>query len=323
VNRRALIKAALAVPLAAAGGCGSLRQPPQREWHRGRLTIGTGNPTGVFYQVGTGYADVISRHVPGFTAVAAPTGGAADNLLRLGRDDVQIALTFSDVANDAVNGDGVFGGDPVALAALARIYDGYAHLVVRKGIGITTIQQLKGHSVSTGTVNSGTEFMAKRMLTAAGLDPDKDVDRRAWSLTETTAAMKDGSLDALFFVGGLPTLGITGLMQSSVDKIRLLPLADLLPAMTRRYGDSYGIETIDKSVYGVEEDTRTLIVGNLITVDPQLPADLGFLLTKVIFDYQSDLVTVHPEWGNVTQARAAQTSPVSLHPGAARYFGRP
>lgn len=321
MNRRALLKAALAVPVAGLSGCAVLASEPSPMWNRGRLTIGTGNPTGVYYQVGGGYADVIGRHVAGFSAIAAPTGGSADNLLRLRRGDVQIALTFADVATDAVNGAGTFNGEPMALQALARIYDGFAHLLVRKGIGINAVKDLKGRSVSTSTRNSGTEFMAKRILLSAGLNPDKDVDRRALSLGETTAAMAAGTLDALFFVGGLPTLGVTSLMASSRDKVKFIPLNELSSAMTGRFGDAYGVATIDKSVYGVEEDVRTLSVGNLITVDPQLPVDLGFNLTKVIFDFQSELVGVHPEWGNVTRVNAPKTSPVRLHPGAARYFG--
>jgi TRAP-type uncharacterized transport system substrate-binding protein len=63
-----------------------------------------------------------------------------------------------------------------------------------------------------------------------------------------------------------------------------------------------------------------LTVGNLITVMPDMPDDVAFDLTKVIFDFQSELVAAHPEWGKVTRKAARDTDPVVLHPGASQYF---
>jgi uncharacterized protein len=330
VRRRTLLRTLASAPIAAAGlaaaGLAGLSactsSSPDRRWHLGRLTIGTGNPTGVFYQVGGGYADVITRHIRGYEAIAAPTGGAADNLLRLSRDDVQIALTFTDVAADAYGGQGTFAGSPVAMLAIARIYDGYMHLVARNEAKIHTVADLRGKRVSTGTHNSGTEFMAMRMLTAAGLDPDKDLERLRLSLGDTTTALAAGTIDALFFGGGLPTIGITSLLATSGGAVSFVPTAYLLPEMAKRYGAAYGSAVIDRGVYGLPASVPTLSVGNMIVVDRDMPDALAFDLVRVIFTYQSDLIAVHPEWGNVTADGAKHTDPVPLHPGAESYFNQ-
>lgn len=40
----------------------------------GRLSIATGNTTGVYYQLGGGYARLIGQNVPGWSATAEATG---------------------------------------------------------------------------------------------------------------------------------------------------------------------------------------------------------------------------------------------------------
>ena len=64
---------------------------------------------------------------------------------------------------------------------------------------------MRGKRVSTGAPNSGTEVIANRMLKAAGLDPAKDIQAQRTELGKTVEGMKDGSIDAMFWSGGLPT----------------------------------------------------------------------------------------------------------------------
>lgn len=309
--------ARLVVVFAVLAGCAS--QPASAAWRGGRLVIGTGNTTGVFYQVGGGYADVITNHLPGYEASTAPTAGSADNLLRLDSGDVDIALTFADVAGDAVRGTGEFAGRPPAMQALARLYSNYSHLIVRADTGITTVAGLKGKRVSTAARKSGAEFVALRLLEAAGLDPDSDIDRRSMTLPDATRALLAGSIDALFWTAGLPTVGITELLDKGRSLVRFVPLDGLLPALEQRYPDTYVVAAIPTSVYGLSVDIGTIAVVTLVVVPRTMPDDLAYELTRLIFEYRHELVAVHPEWQNFDRTTAPRTNPVELHPGAARF----
>ena len=44
-------------------------------------------------------------------------------------------------------------------------------MVVRADAGITSVADMKVKKISTGSPKSGTEVIANRLLTAAGLDP--------------------------------------------------------------------------------------------------------------------------------------------------------
>ncbi|GAA4442688.1 TAXI family TRAP transporter solute-binding subunit [Phytohabitans houttuyneae] len=319
MTRPRLLRRATALLAAVALAAGCAPDPPTglRDSH---LVLGTGNTSGVFYQVGGAYADVITTHLPGYEAIVAPTAGSADNLLRMGRGDVDISLTFADVAADAVRGRGAFADGAQPLRALAVVYHGYTHLVVRADAGIKTPADLRGKRVSTGTVNSGTEFLALRLIRAAGLDPDRDIQRSSLSLAATTRGLADGTLDATFWSGGLPTVGITELMSNPKAKMRFLPLDGLQPELDRLYPATYGTGRIPASTYGLPGDIPTVTVGNLVVVEADMPETLAHDLTALIFKYRQELVNGHPEWGSTDREAAGRTGVVPLHPGAQRFY---
>lgn len=320
---RARIAIVMSVALAAAvSGCARADLGPAR-WHKGEITIGTGPTNGVFNQVGGGYADVINRHMAGYEAVAVPTNGSAENLERLERGDIDVGLTFGDVAADAVNGTGPFAGRPLAIRALARVFNSYTHLVVRNDAHISTVQDLKGKRVGTGPVGSGSEAVAMRILAAAKLDPDKDVRRFPASLAQMAASMQAGTLDAMFYSAGLPTVGVTALLQQMPGKVTLLPVEPVLAELNRMYPHVYSAAVIPKAAYGLAADVPTIAVPNLVVVSESMPDDIARDLTRMIFEYQPELAAVHAEGKNIKRDLGPQTDPVVLHSGALAYYNSP
>ncbi|GAA1618965.1 TAXI family TRAP transporter solute-binding subunit [Saccharothrix algeriensis] len=321
VTRRRLGLLLCALLLPAFAACTEDPAATAQAWHGGTLTIGTGPTNGVFNQIGGGYADIVNRHLEGYEALAPPTNGAGENLLRLASDDVQVAFTFADTAADAAAGRGSFEGKPVKFKALARIFNGYTHLVVRANSGITSIKQLKGKRVATGPQNSGTELVALRLLGAAGLDVKRDITQVSASLSQMANLMRAGDLDAMFYAAGLPTVGVQALFAQSPGMFTLLPTEELFLTMGKAYPDIYAPGKIPKAMYGLSADVTVVAVPNLIVVREDMPADLAFRLTQLIFDYQSELAAVHPEGDNISRDIAALVSPLQLHSGAGRFYG--
>jgi TRAP transporter TAXI family solute receptor len=314
----------IAVVLAAAlliTGCSSLSaRPGAGLWHGGRIFIATGNTTGVYYSFGGGYADLISKHVPGYEARAEATGASGENIQRVASGDMDIALTLADTAGDAYTGKGQFDGKPQKVVALARLYKSYIQLVVRNSARITKFSDLRGKRISTGSAGSGIDVVAGRIMFAGGINPDSDIARQRLSLPETTKNMQNGSLDAFFFAGGLPTPGIADLLATSPGQYSILPLSSLLQPLTYRYGAVYGVAKLPKEMYGTATDIDTIAIGNYLVVSPDMPEQLAHDLTKVLFDYQAELSRVHPEGANYDRVGAPSTDPLPLHSGAARYY---
>ncbi|WP_320064905.1 TAXI family TRAP transporter solute-binding subunit [Micromonospora sp. RTGN7] len=303
-----------------ASGCGSDAAPRPTPWHEGRIFLATGNTTGVYYQLGGGFADLISRYLPGYEARAEPTGASGENITRVTSGDMEIAFSLADTAADATAGRDAFQGRPQQVRALARVYSNYTHVLVRADTKITQLSDLRGRRVSTGSPRSGTDVIAGRLLTAAGMDPNRDVDRARLSLPDTAARMRAGTLDAMFFSGGLPTPGITDLLAAAPGKFRFLPIADLIEPLTAVYGPVYTTADLPAKAYGTPAAVPTVTVANMILVSVDMPDKLAYDLTTLLFAHQTELGAVHPEGRNFDRMSAANTDPIPLHPGASRFY---
>ncbi|GAA4560358.1 TAXI family TRAP transporter solute-binding subunit [Planotetraspora kaengkrachanensis] len=314
---RSLVAVAAAVALLA--GCGGDRSG-SRSGGGTRLSIATGNTTGVYYVLGGGLAEQIGRHIPGHQATAEATGASVENIQRVVKGQSDIAFTLADTAADAVAGKGSFTA-PQPIRAIARLYDNYTHVLARTDAGVKSVADLRGKRVSTGSPNSGTEVIALRLLAAAGLDPDKDVTRQALSLPETVQGLKDGTLDALVWSGGLPTSGITDLVTGMGDDVSFVPLDGSLAPMRSAHGEVYAAGTIPKAAYGTPSDVPTVVVPNLLVVNEKMDPALAESLARLLFDHKADLEKVHAAAKDITRDAAPRTDPVPLHDGAKKYYG--
>jgi uncharacterized protein len=174
--------------------------------------------------------------------------------------------------------------------------------------------------VSVGDPGSGTEVIALRVLEAAGLDPDKDIDRSQLGVEESVSAVRDGSIDAFFWSGGLPTAALTDL--ATTDELVLVPTAEYTKSLRDEYGAAYSETTIPKDTYkGLDEDVATVGVPNVLVVHEEMDDGLAHDLTELLFAQKERLVQVHPEAKNLDPQRAQDVvPPIELHPGAQRYF---
>jgi uncharacterized protein len=280
-----------------------------------RLSIATGNTTGVYYVLGGAYAEAVSQQTGGkLKATAAETSASLQNIQQLVAGTHQVAFSLADTAADAVNGMASFD-EKQPIAALTRLYPNYTQVVARNDAGINSIADMRGKRVSTGAPNSGTEVIANRMLEAAGLDPSKDVAAQRTELGKTVEGMKDGSIDAMFWSGGLPTGGITDLFVSQGNSVKFLDVTDTLPKL-QEINPIYEQGVIPASAYQTPADVPTVVVPNLLLVKDDMDGNTACVLTKALFDHKADLVKANKAADGISLENARQTSPVPLHPGA-------
>ncbi|MGV3572406.1 MAG: TAXI family TRAP transporter solute-binding subunit [Ramlibacter sp.] len=286
------------------------------------ISIATGGTGGVYYPMGGGIAAVLSKHVPGMQATAEVTGGSVDNLKLIGSGKPYVGFTMTDAALDAAKGVDKFNGNKVPLKTLMVLYPNRMHVVTVEGRGIAKFADLKGKRVSTGSPGSATEVMAFRVIEAAGMDKDKDLKRERLGAAESVNAMKDGKIDAFFWVGGLPTAAVSDLANTPGTKIKMIDHADLVANMNKKYGNLYVEDTIDKSVYkGMDADNKQATVMNILVAHETMDEKTAYNIVKTIFDKRDDLIAVHKEAANFKlENQKTSASPVPFHPGAVKYF---
>ena len=287
-----------------------------------QLSIATGGTGGVYYPLGGALAAALQKNIPGLTATAEVTGGSVDNLKLIGSGKPYVAFAMTDAALDAYKGEDKFKGQKVAMKTLMVLYPNRMHVVSVEGKGINKMADLKGKRVSTGSPGSATEVMAFRVIEAAGLDKDKDMKRERLGAAESTNAIKDGKIDAYFFVGGLPTAAVTDLANTPGTKIKMVDHSETVAAMNKKYGNLYVEDSIPKAMYrGMEADNKQATVMNILVAPDSMDEKTAYNIVKTIFDKKADLVAAHKEAENFkleTQSNAA--TPIPYHPGAIKYF---
>lgn len=287
-----------------------------------RLSIGTGGTGGVYYPLGGGLAAMLSKYVPGVEATAEVTAGSIANLQLIGSGKSEIAFTMADAAWDAVNGLDKFSGKKVPLRTLVVFYPNRMHVATVEGTGINRFTDLKGKRVSTGAPVSGTEVMSMRLIEAFGMDPNKDLTRERLSVAESVSALKDGKIDALFWVGGVPTAAISDLASTPGKKLKLIDHGDGAENMRNKYGPIYVKNQILANAYpGETRNTTNVDVWNLLVVPETADENLVYQITKTMFEKKDDLVKVHKDASFLELAnQSSGASPIPFHPGAARYL---
>ena len=285
-----------------------------------RLSIATGGTGGVYYPLGGGMANVISKYIPYAEATAEVTPASFDNCLLVGAGKADLALIMADTGWDAYQGKARFK-EKIPLRTVAVLYPNNMHVVTIEGKGIEKVTDLKGKRVSTGAPGSGTEVKASRVLEAYGLTPDKDFTRDKLGVAESAGALKDRKIDAFFWDGGLPTAAVTDLGATPGIKIKIISHGDAVPKMREKYGPLYVKGIIPVKTYpGQDVDVEMAVVWNLLICNEKMKGDVAYDIVKTLFDRKPELVASHRDARYLSLEPQVGGSPIPLHPGVIRYF---
>jgi TRAP transporter TAXI family solute receptor len=281
-----------------------------------RLTVATGSRNGVYFALGgalaTAWRDALGMRTP---PVVTSTDGSINNLQLLADRKADVAFNQIDTAADRFAHSAA--ADPASLRALARIYDDVVHVVVPASSSLTSLEQLRGARVALGSEGSGVLFMAQRVLQALGISPDKDLKAVHIGLDASVVALREGGVDAFFWSGGLPTLGVADLAASM--PIRLLNLQEDLTRIHAAYPE-YAPGTVPAGTYGLAQPVTTLLLRNVLLVRADMADDVAYSLVAALFTRQEQIAQSSPNALTIDMRAAIGTQPVPLHPGAERWF---
>ncbi|MEO6436499.1 MAG: TAXI family TRAP transporter solute-binding subunit [Tepidisphaeraceae bacterium] len=297
--------------------------------------IGTGGTAGTYYPIGGLLANAISNPpgsracaeggscgVPGLVATAVASNGSVANINGITSGSMESGFTQSDVAFWAYSGTGTYEGKPkvAGLRLIANLYPESIHLVARKGAGIKTAADLKGKRVSLDEPGSGTLVDAKLVLGAYGIT-EKDIKAEYLKPNQAGDKLRDGGLDAFFFVGGFPAGAISEL-SSSGSGIELVTLAGPEIDKLRAQYSFFADDVIHANTYKGIGETKTLSVGaQWVTSDKQTD-DLIYQVTKALWNNNTRtlLDSGHAKGKAIQKATAVAGAGIPMHPGAEKFY---
>lgn len=313
LSRRSVLVAAGGIALGGLSGglVGCSRQPEFDDIH---LRLATGPAGAVYRRIGGAIAEHITEQVPGATVTTVPSGASTDNIRMLLADEVQLGLSSLDAV---ITAD---GSTPAGLSAVCRLYDSHLHLVVLAGSPIEQFADLEGRRISLGAHDSGTQFVSERALALAHVNADS----RYLSQAASADALRNGHIDAMFSLTGVPTPAITEL--AAERPIRLIPLEDQAAALAAAYPGPYAPASVPATAYTGVPDTRTVAVPNVLLVRDDLPDDVVYAVTDTVFTHTSTITADRegpdalPEAWQINVRTGISTGAIPLHPGAAAWF---
>ena len=328
--RRTALKAGLAAGLAgvllpALNACTSENRPAT-------VTVAGGEPGGFYLEFSTLLAESLQRHGVADRAVALTTGGSLDNLDSLLTGKATFAVALADAAAQQLAAK---RPSSAGIAALGKVYENYVHCVVRKNSGIRDFSQLAGRTVAVGQPGSGTSLITPRLIEAAGLkslptggspggSPDGSPGRKTVTvmnlgLNDGLQALQAGSVDALFWSGGVPTAAISAANKET--GLGFLDLSALIPAMRKRYGIFYDRVLIPEGGYEGASAVWTVGVANLLLCRNDLDGRTVRRTVELLVDHAQELV---PRSSLGVQFLSPEslinTAGLPLHPAAAAAY---
>jgi hypothetical protein len=258
------------------------------------LIFGTGGTSGSYYPIGGALKRVFEESDQIAEVQVVSTGASVQNINNIEDGTNQMALVMSDVAYDAVNGQGQFADRKADIQAIAGLYPNVVQIVATANSGIESVADMKGKRIGVGKVGSGVEQSAQKVLEAAGMSYDDLARVSHTGYADSVTEMSNGNLDAAFFTSGVPNSSITGLMQNTevnfvnVDGETANKLLEAYP-----YYETYEIPAGAPERYDLDSAVNTVAIRNMLIVPASMSDDVSRELAKRFYDYLgSDKVSV-------------------------------
>lgn len=323
--------------LAATGGvcaAGAISLPAFSQDEIIYFRIGTGSTGGTYFPIGGIIANAISNPpgsrpcalggscgVPGLIAIVQSTQGSIQNVRDISAKRIESGFVQADVAYWAYSGERMFkpAGPAKSLRVIASLYPEAVHIVVKRDAGISSVADLRGKRVGIGEPESGTQVHARIVLAAQGLGPS-NVKESYQKPAAAADDLRDGKLDAFFFVAGEPAGAIRALADTF--PISLLSLSDgAADEILRRY-PFFTRHSIPEGTYKDVAAAETISVMAHWLVSSSVDSGLVYGITKALWNKNTRqlLDRGHPEGRRITLATARDGVILPLHPGAARYY---
>ncbi len=287
------------------------------------LRIGTATEGGVWYILGSGFAQVVGE------ALKAPvtpvtTAGALENLRRLNSGtDLQLGLVAATSIAGVVK-DGTV--KPQNVKVVGAGHGNYTQIIVRKDSGITTwTDALKpGRSVGVGEPGSAAFEMARAAIEAVGSGVDKVKAARLGHQAQADA-FKNRQIEVMVVSPGIPTAAVADALTTANGMLLAASEDEVKAIVAKNPAEARGV--IPANTYDNQpQPILTVMLPSLMFISAGQSEDTAYKVTKAIYENTDRLKKVHVNGGEWTLQNALTSRDFlashgfEYHPGTIRYY---
>ncbi|MDA9769162.1 TAXI family TRAP transporter solute-binding subunit [Candidatus Pelagibacter sp.] len=298
------------------------------------FTIGTGGPTGVYFQTGNAICKMLHKSAiakehgrkkgidKAYRCTAPSTGGSNYNIGQIAAGEFQFGVAQSDWQYHAVNGSSKWEGKQYkGLRAVFSVHNEPFQIWARKKAKIKDFAGLKGKVVNIGNPGSGQRGTMEELMKAKGVDNSFFKSITELTSSEQVKALCDGKIDAFGYSVGFPN---GAMEQAATCAAKASPINLTGPEVKALISgaDYYAQAVIPKGTYtGQKKDATTFGVKATVVTSNMVEADLVYLVVKAVFENFDDFKKQHPAFSSLKKEdMIADGLSAPLHEGAKRYY---
>ena len=256
------------------------------------LGIITGRTKGTYYQFGLNLAELMKSHRMKLN-VYDSTGSVQNIFAVYKAPGVQLGIVQSDVLAFVakIQTDPVLKRIAVKTRMVFPLYNEEVHLVGRREI--TDFDGLADRVVAIGEEGSGTYLTARILFEVSDVKPR---EMRSIGTDEALAQLKQGKIDAMFYVAGLP-VKLFAEDVTAGDGLALIPITN------KSILEFYPSTEVPAKTYTWQDQATTTIAVKAVLVSydfrTQTCANVGEF-AKILYDNLDWLrANGHPKWKSV------------------------
>ena len=299
------------------------------------FTIGTGGPTGVYFQTGNAICKMLHKYATSsehgrkkaatdkaYRCTAPSTGGSNYNIGQIKDGEFQFGVAQSDWQFHAYNGSSKWEGKQFSnLRAVFSVHNEPFQIWARKKAKVKNFKGLKGKTVNIGNPGSGQRGTMEVLMAAMGVDNSYFKGVTELTSSEQVKALCDGKIDAYGYSVGFPN---GAMEQAATCAAKALPI-NLTGSAVQGLIDGapyYAAATIPAGTYtGQKKDVTTFGVKATVVTSADISDELVYLVTKAVFENFDDFRKQHPAFGPLEKKNMiADGLSAPLHPGAVKYY---
>ena len=297
------------------------------------FTIGTGGPTGVYFQTGNAICKMLHKSAiakehgrkkgidKAYRCTAPSTGGSNYNIGQIKDGEFQFGVAQSDWQYHAYNGTKPDKVKPFdGLRAVFSAHPEPFHIIARKGSKIKDWNSLKGKKVNIGNPGSGQRGTFEVLMESHGVDTSFFGGTSELTSSEQSGALCDKKIDAFGYTVGVPNSGVAQstdgcgayIIDLQTDEVKKL-VAD---------NPFYAWATIPKGTYKTsKKDVTTFGVMASFVTSADVPDELVYAVVRAVFENLDDFRKQHPAFANLDPKKMIKDGiSAPLHPGAVKYY---
>ena len=319
-----LLATLLVLSLAACGEKQQDNQDPQNPSQTivpQDLVMGTGSTGGTYFALGGAMANAINDKLADkkITITAQSTGASVENMNLINAGEMDLGIAMNNVEANAFDGVGAFSSPVTNVSSIGVVYNEVYQIVANAATGAKNVEDLKGKKVAIGPAGSGTLGLSQKLFTAAGLDPNKDIQPQSDSFGDAATKMQDGHIDAACNVLAVPASSIIEMTTSM--KLAYVNISDDILETLQATEPYFVRKVIPAGTYdGQTEDINTITCKAALYCRADLDEETVYQITKAFYESGDVIAAAHATGKEVQLEGCLEGITTPIHPGAARYY---